>query len=204
MAASRRSKPSRSGGLGQFFLGILVGAVATAFWFGFIQDRPTNIGAGIDTLLDAAKKRAAHEQSQGQPADSLSQSLPEIEYSYHERLLNDSYVPPLPSPSQPPAQDTAAEPQAATAPPPAPPAPAESYVLQVGSFADYKSADGVKGTLALSGIVAFIQKVTVEGEGDFYRVRVGPFHQFDVMQAMVTELVGLGYKPLRFRVENKG
>ncbi len=204
MAASRRSKKSRSGGLGQFFLGILVGAVATAFWFGFIQDRPTNIGAGIDTLLDAAKKRAEHEQSQEQPAKSLSQPLPEIEYSYHERLLNDSYVPPPPSAPQPAAQDPAEEPQTAAAVPPAMPAEAESYVLQVGSFADYKSADGVKGALALSGIVSFIQKVTVEGEGDFYRVRLGPFDQFGVMQAMVTELVGLGYKPLRFRVESKG
>ena len=49
------------------------------------------------------------------------------------------------------------------------------YILQVGSFQDYDSADQVKATLALLGIDADIQRVVINGQDIRHRVRVGPF-----------------------------
>ena len=79
-----------------------------------------------------------------------------------------------------------------------------TYVLQVGSFNQYADADRVKATLALNGLEAFVQKVTVEGRGDFYRVRLGPFDQLETMQEIGESLTKLGYQSLRFRLKNRG
>ena len=65
----------------------------------------------------------------------------------------------------------------ATATPGTTPAAADSgahYVLQAGSFPDSKEADTVKAKLALLGITAKVQTVTVNGK-TWNRVRVGPY-----------------------------
>lgn len=50
---------------------------------------------------------------------------------------------------------------------------AESYLLQVGSFKSAEDADQMKAQLALSGVEASVQSVTVN-DATWYRVRVGP------------------------------
>ena len=66
--------------------------------------------------------------------------------------------------------------------PPGTPAPAaaakpagESYLLQVGAFRTYEEADRLKASLALLGLEATIQSVSVGGKPTLHRVRVGPF-----------------------------
>ncbi len=61
-------------------------------------------------------------------------------------------------------------PQAKTKPP-------GSYMLQAGSFRQRPEAKAFKGELALLGIVASIQNVTI-GSDTWYRVRIGPFDTF--------------------------
>jgi len=51
-----------------------------------------------------------------------------------------------------------------------------TYVLQVGSFRRYDQADRLKAQLALLGLEADIQGVTVNGNETWHRVRLGPFH----------------------------
>ncbi len=51
-----------------------------------------------------------------------------------------------------------------------------AYVLQVGSFRRYDRADRLKAQLALLGLEANIQDVTVNGNETWHRVRLGPFH----------------------------
>ena len=49
-----------------------------------------------------------------------------------------------------------------------------NYILQVGSFKQYKAADQVKARLALLGFQAHIETGVINGEGT-YRVRIGPY-----------------------------
>ena len=49
------------------------------------------------------------------------------------------------------------------------------YILQVGSFKKFKSADALKARLAFSGLSAYIQKKDIIGMGVSFRVFVGPF-----------------------------
>ncbi len=51
-----------------------------------------------------------------------------------------------------------------------------TYVLQAGSFRSYAQADRLKAKLALLGLEANIQSVTVNGDETWHRVRLGPFH----------------------------
>ena len=56
---------------------------------------------------------------------------------------------------------------------PSAPADSSSYLLQVGSFRENPDAEQMKARLALLGITARIQMVTVNG-AKWHRVRVGP------------------------------
>jgi cell division protein FtsN len=50
-----------------------------------------------------------------------------------------------------------------------------SYVLQMGSFRKHQDADRLKAKLALIGIEADIQKVSINNRDTYHRVRSGPY-----------------------------
>lgn len=50
----------------------------------------------------------------------------------------------------------------------------EQFILQAGSFRQYEQADKLKASLALLGVEADIQKVSVDND-TWHRVRIGPF-----------------------------
>ena len=61
------------------------------------------------------------------------------------------------------------------------PAPGEIFFLQVGAFQKAADADNLKAKLALSGLEASVQEVSVPDKGTMHRVRVGPFRDPDEM-----------------------
>lgn len=75
------------------------------------------------------------------------------------------------------------------------------YILQAGSFASFADADQLKARLALQGLQAHIQKVTIEGKGEYHRVRLGPYQNLDALDAANRQLSKLGIKTLRLRVK---
>ncbi|MDH3978988.1 MAG: SPOR domain-containing protein [Gammaproteobacteria bacterium] len=54
-----------------------------------------------------------------------------------------------------------------------------TYYLQVGSFRNGDQADRFKAELALLGLETSIQKVTIDNQNTWNRVRVGPFDDLD-------------------------
>ncbi len=206
---SRKGGGRKSSGFGLFVLGLLVGVISTALTFGVMKDRPSDIGAGIESLIDLAENRDDATESQSTKVESITDSLPKLQFGYHEFLLEDEYVLP---------QTIAPEPQKQTAKvsqpeeekkqpeqPVAQPASApegSKYVLQVGSFNQFEDADAVKANLALNGQQAFIQKVTVEDRGEFYRVRLGPFDELSALSETSAFLESIGFPSIRFRIKN--
>ncbi|MDP2826212.1 MAG: SPOR domain-containing protein [Sulfuritalea sp.] len=61
------------------------------------------------------------------------------------------------------------------------PAPVETFFLQVGSFQKADDADKLKARLALTGLDASVQEVSIPDKGTMHRVRVGPFRDPDEM-----------------------
>ena len=82
------------------------------------------------------------------------------------------------------ADNTATVTAAETAEPAAKPSEsldsASGYMLQMGSFRNYADADRLKASLALVGIQAEIQKVSIKGGDIYYRVRSGPYDKAQV------------------------
>lgn len=71
--------------------------------------------------------------------------------------------------------------------------------LQAGSFANVSDAENLKATLAMKGLEASVQTVTIPGRGEMHRVRVGPFQSEQEMTSArgTLKLNGLEATPTR-------
>lgn len=68
------------------------------------------------------------------------------------------------------------------------PTPVELFFLQVGAFQKAADADNLKAKLALTGLEASVQEVSVPEKGTMHRVRVGPFRDPEEMNRARTLL----------------
>lgn len=59
-----------------------------------------------------------------------------------------------------------------------------AYILQMGSFRRYEDADRMKARLALIGIEAEIQKVSINNRDTYHRVRSGPYQTQSQLNAV--------------------
>lgn len=209
-AGRGRQKGAASHGFGMFAAGAVVGAVAASFVMGLASDDPESIGRGIEHMISASKNRFTAEEAAPPPAPVEKRStefdfymvLPEVEH-----IVPDQSVDPEPAVAEaspaPPAADTSSAADDAAEPPAAVPTPARSrghYELQAGAFVRMADADRLKAELALKGLSSRIQRVTIEGRGEFFRVRLGPFADTDALEAADRQLGALGIKALRLKV----
>jgi len=51
-----------------------------------------------------------------------------------------------------------------------------TFILQIGSYREYRAANEIKAKLAMIGIVADIQRVVINGRDVRHRVRAGPYN----------------------------
>lgn len=77
-----------------------------------------------------------------------------------------------------------------------------AYVLQVGSFRNYADAERRKAELALHGIESRVQKVTIDNDQTWHRVRVGPIDRLGDVNRLRTELADSGFQFMLLRVGN--
>lgn len=98
-----------------------------------------------------------------------------------------------------PNQEVVVPPREGGAPPPASAAEAE-YLIQVASYRNPQDADRQKAALALLGLEARVETVTIDGRESFYRVRLGPVQGLAAAEAMMAELTGNGIESLLVKV----
>lgn len=91
----------------------------------------------------------------------------------------------------------------ASAPPGAPPAAAGegSFVIQVASYRSQAEADRQKAALALLGVEARIESVTIDGKDTYYRVRVGPDSNWPRVQGTMARLEENGIEALLIKLK---
>jgi cell division protein FtsN len=75
---------------------------------------------------------------------------------------------------------------------PAKPAAGEIFFLQVGAFQKATDADNLKAKLALSGLEAGVQEVSIPEKGTLHRVRVGPFRNPEELARARAQLAQAG------------
>lgn len=152
---------------------------AGAYWYGTQSadsakraERPR-----VATTAPPAKKPAEAPAKPAKPRFDFYTILPEVE---------------TPLPPREPKKTAQAK--------PAKPEEGARYVLQAASYSDFEDADRLKARLALAGLEANIEKVTIEGKGDFYRVRLGPYEKLEALDDADRRLAEQGIKPLRLKL----
>jgi cell division protein FtsN len=89
-------------------------------------------------------------------------------------------------------QRTGARPRAAAEP--------GSYLLQAGSFSAAADADRMKANLALLGFESHVQRVTLDGDNVFNRVRIGPIADLAAAKRTQSQLRDAGIDTLLMTV----
>ncbi|MEJ2564544.1 MAG: SPOR domain-containing protein [Gammaproteobacteria bacterium] len=64
-----------------------------------------------------------------------------------------------------------------------------TYILQAGSFRSFSEADSLKAQMALLGVEAKIDTVTVNNTDTWHRVRVGPYQDLRELNKIRTRLL---------------
>jgi cell division protein FtsN len=170
-ATSRRGRRESSG-----FFWFVTGAVLGGFGVGLawmLQDR-------LPTPAEPSPPSEARAPTK--PRFDFHQILPEMEVLVPDEELSTAALPPPkpPTPTQQREQEKPASPKrpkpkpAAKPEKPAPATDGTSYLVQVASLRQSADAERLKAKLALLGVQARIQRVTVNGKA-YYRVRAGPF-----------------------------
>ena len=83
-----------------------------------------------------------------------------------------------------------------------PGAPAENYLLQVGSFQNPADADNLKARLALLGVEAGVEPINIAEKGTWYRVRVGPYNKVDEINRLRQTLAQNGIEASLVKVKD--
>ena len=159
--ASRRRNPSPP--WLWFFTGILVGAVAASL--GWMKQSGTAQPAAPPPVATAE----LGPETPKPPRFDFYTLLPEQEVVIPEQEISRASTPPPTAPASTPKPATPAAPEATGQ---------SVFLLQMGSFRNIKDADRLKASLAMQGISADIQTVTVSGptgQNTTHRVRGGPY-----------------------------
>lgn len=77
-----------------------------------------------------------------------------------------------------------------------------TYYLQVGSFKTAGQADQQKARMALLGLEADIQTVTIDGQQTWHRVRVGPFKDLHELNRIRSQLQDQGMEAIILKVKS--
>jgi cell division protein FtsN len=179
---SRSSKKSR--GLLWLIAGLLLGAALMwgAQHFYYRDSKPF---AGFANLFSSGKKSSDAGDKQRPPE---TERLPKPKLDFYTILPEFETVLPEPKGGKKTAK---AE----------PPEAGVNYILQAASFANLEDADRLKARLVINGLETHIEKISIQGKGDYYRVRLGPYASVEALDSASGKLAQLGIKALRIKVK---
>ena len=152
-----RRQARRSGGLPSGMIGFAAGllcglALATLAWVGGYLPRGDDTPPGLPSGREEPPIAEVEPTERSRQYDFFT-VLPEIEVVVPRQEIEQR------------AREAPEEPATAAG---------GAYILQVGSFRSDEDADSLKARLAMLGLVAHVQAVTVD-DVTWHRVRVGPF-----------------------------
>lgn len=169
VTGSKPSSPKKSGSplLAGILMGMVVGVALAAglAWFilkspsPFVNKEVATRPAAEVAIVDVARPEPVKPKVDVAAVSGVDEAKPRFEFY---KVLTD----------KPDAADAQLKPAEK---PKAEEFKAVPKFLQAGSFASASDAENLKATLAMKGMEASVQKVTIPGRGEMHRVRIGPF-----------------------------
>jgi cell division protein FtsN len=169
--AQKKKKKNQSNGscLFHVFGGVVIGAFVTGLvWLKLGPGLSANKVPGVASPRPEVSKQ--EQNNAHKPTFEFYTILPEMEVVIPDEEI---VTPDDDTPAKPPKQSTTTPPQER-----------HSYVLQMGSFRKHQDADRLKAKLALIGIEADIQKVSINNRDTYHRVRSGPYRTQSQLNAV--------------------
>jgi cell division protein FtsN len=168
MPSNKRRQDDSHGQRSTPWAWLIIGLLTGALIFSLQDWDPwAEKGTGkITGVQNNAKAKEASPEKPELPHFEFYTLLPEMEVAIPEPLASQQQ--PKPRPKIP--AESSSKPKSL----PSKSAHSEVYVLQAGSFRSYIQADKRKAALALMGIEAAIQTVTIDNSKTWHRVRIGP------------------------------
>ena len=177
-------------------LGIAAGVLVAVLYQGAKSGDPNRVGAGLSELIGESA------QDNREPADlsdvAINVESPErTHFEFYTVLPEIEHV--IPEPSSTSESETTE-----VTPPPSEIAKKTGfYMLQAGAYHNPGDAERMKAKLAMAGFEPTVQKISFQGQGDFYRVRIGPYPNMQMMESANRALVRLNIKALRLKVSSQ-
>ena len=184
--------------------GVVIGSLGTTLWQGY-QSRESDVGSGIRQMIESSRQRADN-QEQSAPVPDVTPEPQSTTYDFFtvlpeiEVVVTEDDEPEVSVPTQSDQSDD----QSGETDSKADSVPKSAYMLQAGSFNSEADAERQRANLALIGLSSTIQKITIQGRGDFYRVRLGPYVNHQKMVDADERLRQEGIKALRLKVSKAG
>lgn len=171
-------------------LGLGIGIALTILVELFVH-RVSSPGSGLRTLFNRTEKSITT-ATEKRASSTTPDEIPKPKFDFYTILPEiETVLPDNGSPTQRKATSAAT------------PERNVRYVLQAASFANFEDADRLKAKLALNGLVTHIQKVAIEGKGEYHRVRLGPYDNLEELNAANRRLHELGIQALRLKVKRE-
>jgi cell division protein FtsN len=76
------------------------------------------------------------------------------------------------------------------------------YLIQVGAYKTRDEADRARAGLALLGVEARIEQITIDQSDTWFRVRIGPENSLAKAQEIVERLDGNGFKAMLIKIKS--
>ncbi len=175
----RKTRKEEYPGWVWMMFGLTIGlSVAIAI---YINDRSP--GVAVEPLAQPP----ANIDNNSEQARSQPEKPPRSRFDFYSMLPNFEVI----IPEQEPDVRADSGPQAVVKP--------GVYVLQAGSFTEYKDADRRRANLAMQGIESKIQRVTIDDK-TYHRVRIGPIDDLDELNVLRSRLRQAQIDVLRIRL----
>jgi len=184
--------------------GIAAGGVGVVLYQGATSGDPDRVGAGLSELIG---KSSPTTSDQVQPTAAGIAMPAQTNFDFYTVLPEIEHVIPDPEPISEGGTDTPEKPAQPDTPSVTPVtaqnASPSYYMLQAGAYNTPGEAERMRAKLAMAGFEPTIQHIAVQGRGDFYRVRVGPYASMEMMESANRALVALNIKAMRLKVSGR-
>ena len=176
--------------------GLFIGGVA---WLKVGPETLGNLGLVPENPASAPAQKISEpkapnaEQTPPKPRFAFYDILPEMEVLVPDGEVDKEVA--TAKPTVVPPKAAVKEPQNQTQP------EGPRYMLQMGSFRKHADADRLKARLALMGIEANIQRVTINNKDTFHRVRSGPYQKGRQLNDIRARLKNKKITPLVIRIK---
>ena len=174
-------------------IGIVIGALATAFYTGMRSGDPDRLGSGFKQLLEVPRVDVETPKLAPPPDRAPAR----VTFDFFTVLPDERVIPETAGSEE---TETAGEESLSKENVVKPKNSSSYYMLQVASYTEEARADQLKVELAKTGFASSIQHISVQGQSDFYRVRIGPFYSMPELEEVNRQLTRKGIEALPLKV----